>query len=64
VPEAKIVKTRLRFDVAVDVVEPATARIEALGGRRLQQNDVDEYGYHWRVMQDPEGNEFCSIYPT
>jgi predicted enzyme related to lactoylglutathione lyase len=62
VPEPKIVKNRLHFDLRVDDVDEATARIESLGGVRLQAEDVHEYGYSWRVMADPEGNEFCLIY--
>ena len=62
VPEAKVVKNRLHFDVAVDDVETASARIEDLGGMRLAFDDFSEYWFHWRVMADPEGNEFCLIY--
>ncbi len=62
VPEAKTVKNRLHFDVAVDDVEVATARIQGMGGSRLSSQDVSEYGFRWRVMADPEGNEFCLIY--
>jgi predicted enzyme related to lactoylglutathione lyase len=62
VPEPKIAKNRLHFDLRVDDVEQATAQIEALGGLRLEMEDVHEYGYNWRVMADPEGNEFCLIF--
>lgn len=62
VPEPKTVKNRLHFDLRVDDVDEATARIEGLGGIRLHSEDVHEYGYSWRVMADPEGNEFCLIY--
>jgi predicted enzyme related to lactoylglutathione lyase len=63
VPEPKTVKNRLDLDLAVDDVEAATARIEALGGRRLRpEADFNEYGYCWRTMADPEGNEFCLIF--
>jgi predicted enzyme related to lactoylglutathione lyase len=62
VPEPKTVKNRLHFDLQVDDVAMATARIEALGGRRLPMDDFYEYGYRWRVMADPEGNEFCLTY--
>jgi hypothetical protein len=24
--------------------------------------DFQEHGYRWRVMADPEGNEFCLVY--
>jgi predicted enzyme related to lactoylglutathione lyase len=64
VPEPKSVKNRIHLDIRVDDVDEATDRIEALGGRRLQGEDVDEHGFRWRVMTDPEGNEFCLIYET
>ncbi|MDQ6719972.1 MAG: VOC family protein [Candidatus Dormibacteraeota bacterium] len=62
VPEPKVAKNRLHFDLDVDDVDAATAWIEELGGRRLPHNDYHEYGYSWRLMADPEGNEFCLIY--
>ena len=62
VPEGKSVKNRLHFDVTVDDLDAATARVEALGGRRLAGPDFLEDGFGWRVMADPEGNEFCLIY--
>lgn len=62
VPEQKVVKNRLHFDVSVEDVEAATARVMELGGSRLPQGDFHEYGFSWRVMADPEGNEFCLIY--
>ena len=45
-------------------VEQATTQIEALGGWRLPLEDFQEYGFRWRVMADPEGNEFCLVYET
>jgi len=62
VPEAKTTKNRLHLDVAVDEVEAATTRVVGLGGGRSPAADVSEYGFHWRVMLDPEGNEFCLIH--
>ena len=62
VPEAKSVKNRLHFDVTVDDVESSTARIEGMGGSRHSGVDFVEDGYSWRVMADPEGNEFCLIF--
>jgi predicted enzyme related to lactoylglutathione lyase len=62
VPEAKVAKNRLHFDVAVDQVDAATERIQDLGGGRVPHEDYHEDGYSWRLMVDPEGNEFCLIY--
>jgi len=62
VPEPKVVKNRVHLDLDVDDVERATERIEALGGKRASLDDVREHGYAWRVMSDPEGNEFCLIF--
>jgi predicted enzyme related to lactoylglutathione lyase len=62
VPEAKQVKNRLHLDIEVDHVDSATERVLSLGGGRASTPDVSEHGYKWRVMVDPEGNEFCLIF--
>ena len=62
VPEAKSGKNRLHFDITVDDVESAAVEVEALGGSRLPSEDFSEDGFSWRVMADPEGNEFCLIF--
>jgi predicted enzyme related to lactoylglutathione lyase len=62
VPEPKTLKNRLHFDIRVNDVEQATAQIETLGGWRLPLKDFWEHGFRWRVMADPEGNEFCLEY--
>jgi len=61
VPEAKSVKNRLHVDLAVDDLDGAFAQIVAFGGSAV--SDVLEMpgGYRWRVMADPEGNEFCIV---
>jgi predicted enzyme related to lactoylglutathione lyase len=59
VPEAKVGKNRLHLDLIVDDLEKSTAEIEALGGRWLEPgNTRDLEGFRWRIMADPEGNEF------
>ena len=61
VPEAKSAKNRLHVDLEVDDLDRAFARIVALGGSAI--SDVLEMpgGYRWRVIADPEGNEFCIV---
>lgn len=59
VPEAKTVKNRMHLDIdAVDIEAEAT-RLEALGARRVQPDQLHEHGTSWILMVDPEGNEFC-----
>jgi predicted enzyme related to lactoylglutathione lyase len=59
VPEPKQVKNRLHLDMVVPDLDAATAEIEALGGRWLEPGTTRELdGYIWRVMADPEDNEF------
>ena len=62
VPEPKRSKNRLHLDlVAVQGLEHVSRLVEELGGSRSQEGDFDEHGWKWRVMADPEGNEFCLV---
>lgn len=67
VPEAKIVKNRVHLDVSApdhgpgdrqQQVEAFIERIIGLGGSKIR-DVIDDAGY-FAVMQDPEGNEFCT----
>jgi predicted enzyme related to lactoylglutathione lyase len=59
VPEAKVGKNRLHLDLVVEDLDTATTEIETLGGRWLEPGSTRELeGFRWRVMADPEGNEF------
>jgi predicted enzyme related to lactoylglutathione lyase len=57
VPEGKVVKNRAHVDLRIDDLDAVTSLVESLGGSRVE--DHDEEGFRWRVMRDPEGNEFC-----
>jgi len=68
VPEPKMAKNRVHLDVNAGAgsedphqrrlaVSDTAQRLQQLGATRL--GEFDEYGSHWIVMQDPEGNEFC-----
>lgn len=62
VPEAKVVKNRVHFDVVVADLEHVTEFVLALGGSvRGASPDFDEGGWRWRTVADPEGNEFCLV---
>ena len=57
VPEPKTAKNRMHLDLMAPDPEAEVARLVELGATRVA--DIDEYGYTWTVMADPEGNEFC-----
>jgi hypothetical protein len=57
VPESKTAKNRMHVDLAAPDHEDEVARLVALGATRVA--DMEEYGYEWTVLTDPEGNEFC-----
>ena len=69
VPEGKVVKNRLHFDVRVGTglvgrerlaaLEAECARLVALGAARVRLLPADGDNESCLVMQDIEGNEFC-----
>jgi uncharacterized glyoxalase superfamily protein PhnB len=60
VPEPKMVKNRLHLDLRVTDYDAAVAHAVALGATPADDVYVGE---RWRVLRDPEGNEFCIIRP-
>lgn len=61
VPERKTVKDRIHLDLHVDDIDEACGRVIELGGVRVDQDDLHEYDVVFRVMLDPDGNEFCLV---
>jgi hypothetical protein len=57
VPEPKTAKNRMHLDLMSPDPDAEVARLIELGATRVA--DMNEYGYTWTVMTDPEGNEFC-----
>jgi predicted enzyme related to lactoylglutathione lyase len=58
VPEPKIAKNRMHFDIETADVDGEAERLEHLGATRVS-DPQREHGNRWIVMHDPEGNEFC-----
>jgi hypothetical protein len=60
VPEPKVVKNRMHFDVIGD-----TGALLAAGATLVRPRDADDDpdGVEWDVLADPEGNEFCVFSP-
>jgi predicted enzyme related to lactoylglutathione lyase len=64
VGEPKIAKNRVHLDVAPwtsDDRDAEVARLEALGGKEIDVGQGPDVT--WRVLADPEGNEFCVLRP-
>jgi hypothetical protein len=60
VAEPKTSKNRMHLDLQVENYEEAVARAVSLGATPA----TDIYrGDEWKVLRDPEGNEFCIIRP-
>lgn len=57
VPDPTPGRRRLHLDTHVDDMEGAVARILDLGGSHVEDHEVG--GFAWKVMADPDGNEFC-----
>lgn len=57
VPERKQGKNRVHLDMSVTGRAAEVQRLKVLGATVLRE--VEEGGYQWAIMQDPEGNEFC-----
>ena len=59
VPERAKEKVRIHLDIDAPDIQAAARRVLELGGAEVTR--VHEAGDSWRVMRDPEGNEFCLI---
>lgn len=64
VPEPKVTKNRMHLDLRVPDLETEVARLVALGGRRTTDSPVEEDGWAWYVLTDPDDNEFCVLQPS
>jgi hypothetical protein len=56
VPETKTVKNRFHADFMAADLDGEVQRILTLGATHLA--DIEEGGYRWATLADPEGNEF------
>ena len=60
-PDQKVVKNRIHFDLTPQDQATEVARIEALGGKRIEIGQSADPATTWVVMADIEGNEFCVL---
>lgn len=59
VPERKETKNRVHVDLEVEDLEAATRWVREHGGSRVADHRLGDF--HWRILADPEGNEFCVV---
>ena len=64
VPEPKRSKNRMHLDLRVPDLEAEVARLLALGARHTTGTPVEEDGWTWYVLADPDGNELCVLRPS
>jgi hypothetical protein len=64
VPEPKVVKNRIHFDLRADGGTSADElnRLTGLGARQVDVGQGPDA--RWWVLSDPEGNEFCLFFRT
>ena len=60
VPGPKTGKSRIHFDLKVQDYKGAITRAISLGA--MAADDIYQSD-DWKVLRDPEGNEFCIIRP-
>jgi predicted enzyme related to lactoylglutathione lyase len=63
VPEPKATKSRMHLDLRVPDLTAEVARVVALGARCLTREPIEEFGWVWHVLADPDDNEFCVLQP-
>jgi hypothetical protein len=61
VPDEKVSKNRLHFDLRPTDQAAQVERLIGLGAKRVDIGQGDDVT--WVVLADPEGNEFCVLAP-
>jgi predicted enzyme related to lactoylglutathione lyase len=56
-------KNRVHLDLRTPDLESEVKRVLALGAVELTEQPLEEFGWRWHVLADPDGNEFCVIQP-
>jgi predicted enzyme related to lactoylglutathione lyase len=57
VPEPKTAKNRMHIDLGTGDLDTEVDRVVGLGAELVAR--IEQYGFTWATLRDPEGNEFC-----
>lgn len=60
VPDPTLGKNRVHLDFDVEDLAVEVARLTAAGASEIERHSFGE-NFHWVVLADPEGNEFCVV---
>ena len=63
VPDKKRDKNRMHLDLRTPDLESEVQRVRGIGAVLLTEQPLEEFGWRWHVLADPDGNEFCVIQP-
>lgn len=63
VPEGHEVKNRVQLDLRTPDVQQEVARLVGLGASQQTREPIEEDGWVWHVLSDPDGNERCVLQP-
>jgi predicted enzyme related to lactoylglutathione lyase len=61
--DAKHGKNRVHLDLRTQDLDAEVSRVLALGATRLTAEPIEEHGWAWHMLADPDGNEFCVLRP-
>ncbi len=60
VPDPTPGKNRVHLDFDTQDLESEVARLTAAGASEIERHSFGE-NFHWVVLADPEGNQFCIV---
>ena len=63
VPEPKVTKNCVHLDLRTPDLAAEVARVVEAGATVLTSEPVEEDGWRWHILADPDGNELCVLQP-
>ena len=63
VDDEKHGKNRLHLDLRTADLAAEVSRILGFGASLVTSRPVEEDGWRWHILADPDGNEFCVLEP-
>jgi predicted enzyme related to lactoylglutathione lyase len=63
VPEKSNEKNRVHLDLRTPDLNAEVQRVVSAGATLVTSDPIDEGGWRWHVLADPDGNEFCVLQP-